>query len=277
MVEVALPLGALRYRDAGTGDPIVFLHGLLQDGRVWDPVVERLRNEFRCITPDLPLGAHRTAMHPHADLTTEGVGRLVADFLEALELRDVTLVGNDTGGAIAQVVAARHAERLGRLVLTSCDAFDNFPPKIFRALAPAARAGLLSIILAPLRFRTARRLPSGYGWLTHGPLPHHLIDDWIAAYFADKDVRRDTRTFTASLGDRDLLCGIAAELSHFRKPALVAWAADDRLFPVEHAERLGRVLPDARVAFIESSRSWIMLDQPQRTAELIRDFIRGTG
>ncbi|TDC84298.1 alpha/beta hydrolase [Micromonospora sp. KC606] len=276
MAELTLPAGALRYRDTGGGEPVVFLHGLLQDGRVWEPLVERLRPDFRCIVPDLPLGAHRAPMRPDVDLSIKGVGQVVADLIEALGVRQVTLVGNDTGGAIAQIVAVRHAERIGRLVLTSCEAFDNFPPPIFRMLAPAARVGVLSVILVPLRSRAPRRLPSGYGRLTHEPLPHHLIDDWIAAYFSDSGIRRDTRAFVASLGERNLLCDIAEELAGFTKPALVAWAADDRLFPVSHAERLALALPDARVVLIERSRTWVMRDQPQRTAELIRDFIRGT-
>ena len=276
MAELTLPAGVLRYRDTGGGDPVVLLHGLLQDGRVWEPLVERLHRDFRCIVPDLPLGAHRAPMRVDSDLSIKGVGQVVADLIEALGVRRVTLVGNDTGGAIAQIAAARHAERIGRLVLTSCEAFDNFPPTIFRMLAPAARMHALSVLLAPLRWRAARRLPTGYGRLTHDPLPHHLIDDWIAAYFSDRGVRRDTRAFVASLGERNLLCEIADELAGFTGPALVAWAADDALFPVSHAERLASALPAARVAVIERSRTWVMRDQPHRTAQLIRDFIHGT-
>lgn len=276
MAEVALPAGTLHYRDTGGGPPVVFLHGAFQDGRVWDPLADLLRAEFRCLTPDLPLGAHRTPMRPGADVSAEGVGRLVGDFLDALDLREVTLVGNDTGGAIAQIVAARHPARLGRLVLTSCEAFDNFPPPLFRALAPAARLGVLSALLTPMRLRAARRLPSGFGWLTHGPLPHHLIDDWIGAYFASSAVRRDTRSFVASFGNRRLMLEVAGELPAFSKPSLVAWAADDKHFPVEHATRLGQVLPDSRVAVVDDSRTWVMVDQPHRTAALIEEFVRST-
>jgi len=276
MPDATLPQGTLRYREDGSGEPIVFLHGYLQDGRLWDPVVRRLREEFRCITADLPLGAHRVALHDDADLTVPGVARLIADFLAALELHGVTLVGNDTGGGLAQIVAARHAERVGRLVLTNCDAFDNIPPPMFRGLITAAKAHALSPLFAPLKTRRARELPNAYGWLTNQPLPHELIDDWVAAYFGDHGVRRDTRKFTASLDVGRLMFDIADELAHFTKPALLAWGGDDKLFPYEHAERLGRCLPDARVERIDNSRTWVMIDQPERTSDLIRSFVRET-
>jgi pimeloyl-ACP methyl ester carboxylesterase len=272
MATVALPDGALHYRDTGSGPVLVFLHGLLQDGRLWEPVVERLRGDFRCVVPDLPLGAHRTGMRPGADLGIVGVAGLVATFLDGLGLDDVTLVGNDTGGAIAQIVAARHPERLARLVLSSCEAFENFPPPVFRSLAPAARAGLLPAVLAPMRMRAFHGLPTGYGWLTRNRVPYELTGSWMAAYFSDQRIRRDAAEFVKSLGERNLLVEIAGELAGFDRPTLIIWAADDKLFPVRHAERLGRILEDARVEIVPDSRTWLMIDQPERTAELIRDF-----
>ena len=199
MATVDLPLGTLHYHEAGSGPPIVFLHGYLMGANLWDPVIQLLAGEFRCLTPELPFGAHPSPMRPDADLTTAGIGRLVADFLQALDLHQVILVGNDSGGAIAQVVAARHPQHLGGLVLASCDAFDNHPPKLFRPLITAARLGVLTPMLAMLKFRPMRSLPSAYGWLTHNQLPHELIDGWIANYLADKDVRGETRRLMAVL------------------------------------------------------------------------------
>jgi pimeloyl-ACP methyl ester carboxylesterase len=173
VATVDLPHGTLHYHDAGSGVPIVFLYGYLMGASLWNFVIQLLEGEFRCLTPELPFGAHSTAMRPDADLTTAGVGRLVADFLEALDLQ-VILVGNDSGGAIAQVVAARHPQRLGGLVLTSCDAFDNHPPRLFRPLITAARLGALTALLAALKFRPVRSLPSAYGWLSHQEPPHEL-------------------------------------------------------------------------------------------------------
>jgi pimeloyl-ACP methyl ester carboxylesterase len=276
MATVDLPHGTLHYREAGDGVPIVFLHGYLMGANLWDPVIQLLESEFRCLTPELPFGAHPAAMRPNADLTTAGVGRLVAEFLRALELHDVVLVGNDSGGAIAQVVAAHHPRQLGGLVLASCDAFDNHPPKLFRPLITAARLGGLTPLLAALTFRPVRSLPSAYGWLSHRPPPHELIDGWIANYLADKEVRRDTRRLIAALGNDAFMGQIATELAGFTKPVLLAWAADDKFFPLEHAERLCSIFPNARLELIERSRTWVMRDQPEQTADLIGRFARQT-
>ena len=274
MPHIELSHGTLHYRESGAGAPVVFLHGYLLGAGLWDPVVRLLDGEFRCLVPELPFGAHPAPLQPDADLTAAGLGHLVADFLGALDLRDVTLVGNDSGAAIAQVVAARHPGRLAGLVLATGDAFDNFPPKPFRPLIAAARAGALTGMIAMLKARPARSLPNAYGWLTHGDLPHDLIDEWVGAYFADKGVRRDLRRLTAALGDDDFMNQIATELAAFTKPALLAWAADDRFFPVEHARRLAAILPRAQLEMIADSRTWVMLDQPERTAELIAGLAR---
>ena len=274
MPHIELSHGTLHYRESGAGAPVVFLHGYLMGAGLWDPVVRLLDGEFRCLVPELPFGAHPAPLQPGADLTAAGLGHLVADFLGELDLRDVTLVGNDSGAAIAQVVAARHPGRLAGLVLATGDAFDNFPPKPFRPLIAAARAGALTGMIAMLKARPARSLPNAYGWLTHGDLPHDLIDEWVGAYFADKGVRRDLRRLTATLGDDDFMNQIATELAAFTKPALLAWAADDRFFPVEHARRLAAILPHAQLEVIADSRTWVMLDQPERTAELIAGLAR---
>ena len=274
MSHVELPHGTVHYYESGAGAPVVFLHGYLMGAHLWDHVVHLLEGEFRCLAPELPFGAHPVPMRAGADLTTAGLGHLVADFLGALDLSDVTLVGNDSGAAVAQVVAARHPGRLGGLVLATGDAFDNYPPKPFRPLIAAARTGTLTALLAMLKARRARSLPTAYGWLTHGDLPHDLIDQWIAAYFADRDVRRDLRRLTAALGDDEFMNQIAVELAAFAKPALLAWAADDKFFPAEHARQLAAILPRARVELIPGSRTWVMRDQPERTAQLIGEVAR---
>src|SRR5215469_1955620 len=170
MPHTELSHGTLHYEESGAGAPVVFLHGYLMGARLWDPVVRLLEDEFRCLVPELPFGAHPAPMNPGADLTSAGLGRLVADFLDALNLRDVTLVGNDSGAAVAQVVAARHPGRLGGLVLATGDAFDNYPPKPFRPLIIAARIRMLTPMLSVLKARPARRLPPEDGWLTLGAL-----------------------------------------------------------------------------------------------------------
>jgi pimeloyl-ACP methyl ester carboxylesterase len=274
MPTVDLPHGTVHYLESGAGKPVVLLHGYLMGARLWDPVVQRIAGDFRCLVPELPFGAHPVPLNPGADLTAAGLGRLVAGFLEALDLTGVVLVGNDSGAAIAQVVAARHADRLAGLVLATGDAFDNFPPRPFRPLIAAARTRTLTPLLAALKAREARSLPTAYGRLTHGALPHDLIDQWVAAYLTSRGVRRDLRKLTAALGDDDFMNTIAAELAGFTRPALLAWAADDAFFPAEHARRLAAILPDAQVEMIPGSRTWVMLDQPELTARLIAALAR---
>ena len=272
MPAVMLEQGTVRYRDEGSGPPIVFVHGALVDGTLWSPVVERLAGRARCIVPDSPLGSHRVPMRRDADLSPTGLAALIAGLLEALDLHDVTLVGNDTGGALSQLVATRHPERLGALVLTDCDAFDNFPPKAFRTLTVAARTRTLTVAMQPMRLRAARRLPLAYGWLTRHRVPDEVLDGWVEPFLADRRVRRDTRRVLAAL-DRGVLLDNTARLAAFDKPVLIAWAREDPFFPVEHAHRLAAIFPDARVVEIADARAFVSLDQPDRLAELIGEFV----
>src|SRR5919106_454975 len=176
-----VPAGKIHYRDTGgRGDPILFVHGFLNDGTLWRKVVPLLEDRYRCIVPDWPLGSHPTPMEPNADMTPPGLARIVSDFIDALGLEDVTLVGNDTGGAICQLVATRHPERLGRLVLTPCDAYENFLPPMFRPLQALARVpGSIFAIGQSLRFTPLRHGPMAFGWLSkHGPDPE-VTAEWV--------------------------------------------------------------------------------------------------
>ena len=273
MPEITLPQGTIRYRDEGDGPPLVFVHGALVNGRLWEPVVERLAGELRCIVPDLPLGSHTTPVAPDADLSPTGLAQLIADFMAALELEDVTLVGNDTGGALSQLVAGRHPERLARLVLTDCDAFERFPPKAFRSLVVAARTHTLTAAMQPMRQRAMRRLPLAYGWLTKRPVPDDVLDSWVEPYLSNRGVRRDTRRFLAAVDPAYLLDNVP-RLTEFDRPVLIAWAPEDPFFPIDDAHRLAAVFPDARVEEIADARAFVSWDQPDRLAELLRTFVR---
>src|SRR5215212_1213812 len=156
--ELELPQGRMRYHDRGSGPAIVFVHGALVNANLWRKVVAELSADFRCVTLDLPFGSHVVPMAPDADLSPPAVADLIADAIEALELDEVTLVGNDTGGAMCQLVVTRRPERIGALVLTSCDAFDNCPPKLMKPVMPLlSRAALLKPALAPARSRAVQR------------------------------------------------------------------------------------------------------------------------
>jgi pimeloyl-ACP methyl ester carboxylesterase len=273
--EITLPQGVIRYREFGEGPPVVFVHGLLVDGRLWDGVAQSLR--ARAIVPDLPLGAHQVAMDSKADMSPRGVAKLVADFMAALRLENVTLVGNDTGGAIAQLVAAYHAERVARLVLTNCDAFEAFPPKMFAYLGFVARVPLgLTVLAQSMRMPLALRMPFAFGMLTKRPIDKALLADWVRPLRVDRGVRRDTRKFLRAVTPDDTLAA-AERLTRFRRPALIAWGADDRFFRFSYAERLATVLPNARLERIEDARTFVPLDQPARLASLLQRFVDADG
>jgi pimeloyl-ACP methyl ester carboxylesterase len=274
MNEVTIAQGTIRYSEAGEGPPIVFLHGLLVDGRLWRKVTPLLHDRFRCIVPDLPLGSHTVPMDPGADLSPPGMARIVAGFLEALELEDVTLVANDTGGAIAQITAANHPERIGRLALTNCDAFENFLPPAFRPLQWAARVpGMLTGVMQGMRLTPMRRLPIAYGWLIKRDFRAAPTREWVTPFLSDRAVRRDTVKLLKGI-DPKYTFGAAEKLRHFDKPALLAWAVEDRFFKLSYAERLAETIPGATLERIEDSYTFVPEDQPERLAELVGSFAR---
>jgi pimeloyl-ACP methyl ester carboxylesterase len=274
---VQLDAGPIHYRDSGSGPPIVFAHGLLVDGTLWRKVTPLLEDRFRCVVPNLPLGSHREPMRPDADLTPAGVARLLADFMGALELEDVTLVGNDTGGAISQLVAANHPERLGRLVLTPCDAYENFLPPFFRPLQYAAKVpGLLTTLVQPMRVRALQRGPLGFGFLISPEnIDPDVLDAWLQPYLSNGAVRRDTIKFLRSISNRYTL-EAAEKLRTFDRPTLIAWAPEDRFFKFKYAQRLAEEMPDARLVTIEDSRTFVSEDQPERLAEEVAAFVSET-
>ena len=272
--SVELPQGQIAYADSGEGEPTVFVHGLLVDGRLWRKVVPLLETSRRCLVPDLPLGSHLTPMRPDADLTPPGLARLLADYLEALDLREVTLVANDTGGAISQIMAANHPERIGRLVLTPCDAYDNFLPPIFRPLQYAARVPpLLTAAFQGMRLAPMRRLPNAFGWLIKKEKDDALLGEWFRPFLSDRAIRRDTVKVLRGISPRYTI-EAAEKLRSFDRPTMLAWAKEDRFFKPEFAERLAEDIPGARLEWIEDSYTFVSEDQPERLAKLIEDFTR---
>jgi pimeloyl-ACP methyl ester carboxylesterase len=268
--EIELQAGTIRYREAGSGPTIVFVHGYLVGGRLWEGVVDALSDRFRCIAPDWPLGAHRVAMAPGADLSPPGVATIIEDFLAALELDDVTLVGNDSGGAMCQVLVARRPTRVGRLVLTNCDTHENFPPGIFKVMPPLAKLpGGMQVMAAPFRIPALTR--AAFRPFAKSKPPAGLVESWAAAPLGDKGVMRDVAKFTAGMDKRHTLAA-AASLRGSKFPLLLAWAPGDRFFPIRYAERLGSEIGDAKLVRIPDSATFVPFDQPDRLAAEIADF-----
>jgi pimeloyl-ACP methyl ester carboxylesterase len=244
MAEIELAAGAIRYEDSGGEGPVIVLcHGLLMTASLWDAVVEELGPGFRCIRPTLPLGAHRRPMRAEADLSLRGQVRLLAEFLERLELEEVTLVFNDWCGA--QLLVAEGLDgRVGRLVLASCETYDNYPPGLpGRVAALAARLpGGLAAVLKPLRIRVLRRLPMTFGLMSKRPIPDELFDQWLQPALTNPAIRSDLRRYAGDTRQgRRQLVKANSRLSGFGKPVLVVWAAEDKVMPIAAGRVVSRL------------------------------------
>ena len=269
--EIQLPAGTIRYREAGEGKPIVFVHGYLVDGRLWDGVVDRLSGRFHCLAPDWPFGAQQVAMNAVADLSPTGVARLIADFIERLELDDVTVVGNDSGGAISQVLAANHPQRIGHLVLTNCDSHENFPPGIFKALPHVAKLpGGIVLLSAPFRIPLVAR--QAFAPFSRKRLPDDLVASWLGAATRDSASLRDLKKVTVGL-DKRYTIDAAEKLRGTDLPIRLLWAPGDKFFPISYAERLASETNNTEIVQIPDARTFVPFDQPERVAEEIARFV----
>ncbi|MEU8637106.1 alpha/beta hydrolase [Amycolatopsis sp. NPDC048633] len=276
-MEIALSAGTVEYTDTGGPGPVVvFVHGLLMDGSLWDGPVAELAGH-RCVVPTLPLGAHRVPMRAGADLSLPGIAALLTEFLECLDLRDVTLAGVDTGGALVQLLMVAGESRVSRVVLASCDAFDNFPPGLTGKtlfLTGKLSPALFGVFMQQLRLRAVRRLPIAFGWLTKRG--DAASARWIRSLLSEAGVRRDTvRVLREAAASPGILLEVAERLPSFDRPALVVWAREDRVMPPEHGERLAALLPKGKLVSVDDSYTLIPLDQPAEFARLVREFTAG--
>jgi pimeloyl-ACP methyl ester carboxylesterase len=277
MRAVELSAGTVEYIDEGDGPPVVLLHGLAMDGELWRAVIDDLRPDHRCIAPTLPLGAHRQPMRPEADLSLRGLGVMVAEFLAALDLRGATLCFSDWN--CAPLMAAESLlDRVDRLVITSCEAFENYPPGLAGRMA--ALSGWLPGGLAMMRLgllaRSVRRLPFVFGQMSKRGVPEQLIRRWLEP-LGRREIQHDLRKYVRDTrrGRRAMLTATDA-LPAFTRPVLIVWDTEGRMMPIEHAHRFATLFPDSRLVEISDSYTLIPIDQPGLLASELREFI-GSG
>jgi pimeloyl-ACP methyl ester carboxylesterase len=271
--QIELPQGTVRYIDQGTGPTLVFIHGLLANHILWSQLIPRLSAQFRCIAPDLPLGAHALPLKQDADLSPLGVAQLVADLLAALDLHDATLVGNDTGGAICQLVIAHHPARIARLVLTNCDAFEQFFPPLLSSFHYGARlfgVHFANFLAWALRARFAQR--RFFATVSNRRLGPAELDAAFRTMLHLPGVRRDVTRFLRAVSNRETLAAARAFPS-FHHPVLLVWGKDDIFFSSRLAVRLQQAFPDATLTFLPNSRAFVPLDQPESLAQHIAEFV----
>lgn len=270
LTHVDVPGGRIDVRSVGQGPTALFVHGLLVNGHVWDPLIPRLSDRLRMVLPDLPLGGHRSALEPDADCSLEAHAARVVQLARQLP-RPIVLIGSDTGGAIAQIAVAREPSLFDRLVLLPSDAFDNCPPKL---LVPArwlaAVPGAIGAVVFSLRLRMV--MPIMMSLVSRRKSDAAFLDELIGDLRTDPGVRRDLRKLLRNLRP-EVTRAVASELYQFKQPVLIAWSKRDPLFPLNHAERLAACFPRASVVLAERSRAFISIDEPEWLAEHILNFV----
>ncbi len=215
-------------------------------------------------------------MNPDADLTPPGQARIVIDILDALGIDRATVVGNDSGGAITQIAATTYPDRVARMVLASCDAYDVFPPRSFGYLkVVAAIPGATYVLAKSMKIPGVTQLPIAFGWITNDPIPKDIMATYIGPLNTSRGVRRDTVKVIKGF-NKSYTLAAAEHFPTLQTPTLVAWAENDRFFPRRLAERLASELPNARLEIINGSRTLIPEDRPDELADSIRNFVRST-
>jgi len=273
---VELSAGPIEYRDSGgEGPALVLVHGVLMDGGQWRDVLPHLTPRYRCILPTLPLGGHRLPMKDTADLSLAGQARLLAEFLEALDLRDATLAFNDWA-APQLLIADGLANRVSGMILVACETAGNYPPGLpgkNLALLGSVPGGL-RLALSAMRFRAARNLPFTFGWMAKHGMPEDLVSEWLHGPWRDPAVLQDARRYIRGTREgRRRLVAATRELRMFAGPVTVVWAAEDRVMPMSEGEALAAAFPNSRLVTVEDSYVLVPLDQPRRLAQLIQEHM----
>ena len=276
MPTVTLPQGTIHYTEDGPpeGRVALFVHGALVAGDLWGDVARALAEEgWRCLVPTWPLGCHTEAMRPEADLSPAGQAEIIHAFVAALGLREVTLVGNDSGGALCQLAIDQDPAPFSALVLTNCDAFDVFPPKAFRfLLALGRRPRLMRAAFAGMRFDLIRRT-LGYGVLVRRRLPREMTAGWWAPWLKDAAIRHDVARFLGTV-DPAALEPVSNRMRTFDRPVTLCWAVEDRFFTERLGRRLAATFPQARFVAVQDARTFVMWDQPQAVVAALHDLDR---
>ena len=266
MPQVTLKQATIDYRVLGPQDsphpPVLFVHGVLVDHRLWLKVAEDLaRRGFRCILPDWPLGSHTIPVNDGADLSPRGVATMIRDLIVALDLSDVTLVGSDTGGGLCQLTIDAYPDSVGRVVLTNCDAFDKFPPFPFDAVFALLRGPVsIKMLFAQMRLKALRHSPLGFGLLIRDPDPA-LTDSWLQPCRTDSRICRDLAALLRHVAKTDLT-DVATRLPQFTKPVTVVWGQADRCFTPSLGRKLAELFPNGTLIEVPGAKTFVALDDP---------------
>jgi pimeloyl-ACP methyl ester carboxylesterase len=273
MAELVLKQATIEYQEFGPKDsaypPVLFVHGVLVDGQLWRKVAETLAGRgYRCIVPTLPLGSHTIPVRDATVLSLAGVAVLINDAIVDLDLSDVTLVGSDTGGGICQLVIDAHPDRIGRLVLTNCDAFDKCPPAPFDLVFAVLRGPVsIKALFGPMRLAALRRSPLGFGLLINQPDPE-MTADWLRPCLKDSRICRDLASLLRQVAKTDLT-EVATRLPRFDKPVTLVWGQSDRCFTPGLGRRLAAVFSNGKLIEVPDAKTFVALDNPEAVIDAI--------
>jgi pimeloyl-ACP methyl ester carboxylesterase len=270
-------LGPLRWRSSGRGPTLVFFAGALANGDLWRDVVVAIEDRYRCITIDLPLGAHPWPLSAGADRSAASLARLLLDCLELLDVEDATVVANDTaGGLLLLSLASGHPAlgRVGRLVLTNCENYDKFPPP--GALRKAAALSRTLPRLARALLRLQLRLSTGRRNAVSAVAARRLDDERAQSFFGPARRNRSVADdlVAASAGFRPQLLIEAAEaIPRYGRPVLLVWGDACDYFPMTDARRLASEFPCATLVSVPEAKTWVPVDSPDAVADAIVNFV----
>jgi pimeloyl-ACP methyl ester carboxylesterase len=277
MKSVDVTAGTIEYREEGdpNGPPVVLLHGLLMNDAQWNLALPLLPAGFRYLLPILPMGGHRIPMRADAELTLPGMVDIVADFLDALGLDDVTLVVTDWGGPLFLTDAGRD-KRVARLVICPSEAFDNFPPGFPGKVAWLASRNTVTVSLAmrQLKIGWLRRQWLMFGQMAKKPVPQDIVDEWLAAGLAHRRIRQDLVRYCRTKFDKADLIRATNRLADFDGDVLVLWSRNP-VMPDDHATRLAD-LTGGTLRYVDDANVLVMLDQPEQTAAELGKFLAST-
>ncbi len=277
MPEIALQQATIEYRVLGPEDsphpPVLFVHGILVDSRLWDRVAEGLaRQGFRCYLPNWPLGSHTIPVNDSGALSPRGVAAMIGDFIGALGLSGVTLVGSDTGGGLSQLVVDAYPDLVGRLVLTNCDAFDKFPPFPFTVVFALLRGPIsIKLLFGQMRSKAMRHSPLGFGLLVLHPDPQ-LTASWLEPARTDSRIRGDLATLLRNVAKMDLT-DVSTRLGRFTKPVTIVWGQRDRCFKPALGRRLAALFPNCTLIEVPDATTFVSLDHP----DVVIDAVAAVG